>query len=158
MTYNPGDVVADKPPYGPYPEVHGFVCQGLNADLMLCSLNLENRATGEWLICRKPSWDAMHLRPIDAPEIGTPWKCMICALVKPWGIWDSNTGTAVCVECRDKARSGTPPEELEALQALREVVWELMPFVERLIPNGAEGFTVKQRVILALEAAKEAQK
>jgi hypothetical protein len=39
------------------------------------------------------------------PEPGELLLCIICAVEKPWGIFDSKTGAAVCIECRDKARS-----------------------------------------------------
>lgn len=42
---------------------------------------------------------------IDPPEFGTPLLCIVCAYVKPWGVFSSKTGAAVCVECRDKARA-----------------------------------------------------
>lgn len=45
---------------------------------------------------------------LGPPNIGTPLLCIICAEEKPWGIFDSKTGAAVCKECRDKARAAGP--------------------------------------------------
>jgi hypothetical protein len=38
------------------------------------------------------------------PTPGAPLRCLICAYEKPWGVFDSKTGAAVCMDCRDKAR------------------------------------------------------
>ena len=57
---------------------------------------------------------------IGPPNSGTPLLCMICAHEKPWGIFDSKTGAAVCIECRDKARGNwqqaVPGGEVERLR------------------------------------------
>lgn len=42
--------------------------------------------------------------PVKAPLVGSVQKCLVCALNKPWGIFDTLTGATVCAECRDKAR------------------------------------------------------
>jgi hypothetical protein len=42
---------------------------------------------------------------IANPPVGVEKLCLVCAFVKPWGVFDSKTGAVVCVECRDKARS-----------------------------------------------------
>lgn len=42
---------------------------------------------------------------IANPPVGAEKLCLVCAYYKPWGVFDSKTGAAVCVECRDKARS-----------------------------------------------------
>ena len=39
------------------------------------------------------------------PKPGDELLCMVCAHKSPWGVWDSITGAAVCITCRDKARS-----------------------------------------------------
>lgn len=44
-------------------------------------------------------------KPIEAPAAGTPRMCIICACEKPWGVFDSKTGAAACIDCRDKSRS-----------------------------------------------------
>lgn len=41
---------------------------------------------------------------VPAPPVDAVAKCLVCGLVKPWGIW-APQGVAVCVECRDKARA-----------------------------------------------------
>jgi hypothetical protein len=38
------------------------------------------------------------------PEPGAKLLCLVCAYEAPWGVWDSKTGAAVCVTCRDKAQ------------------------------------------------------
>lgn len=38
-----------------------------------------------------------------SPPTG-PIHCMVCATQQPMGVWDSKTGAAVCLSCRDKAR------------------------------------------------------
>lgn len=40
------------------------------------------------------------------PAIDEARKCLVCALDRPWGIYDENTGATVCIKCRDKARDG----------------------------------------------------
>ena len=41
----------------------------------------------------------------DTPPSGKNMLCLVCARIVPWGIFDGDTGVAVCVECRDKARA-----------------------------------------------------
>lgn len=48
------------------------------------------------------SLEAMRIPP---PAVGANLDCLVCAYVKPWGIFDSATGVAVCVDCRDAARA-----------------------------------------------------
>lgn len=43
-------------------------------------------------------------KPREPPALGASALCMVCAMEKPWGIW-SPQGSAVCIECRDRARS-----------------------------------------------------
>lgn len=38
---------------------------------------------------------------IPAPATGTSLLCLLCATYQPWAIFDSSTGAAVCVSCRD---------------------------------------------------------
>ena len=54
-------------------------------------------------ICRLPIWSACHKRPLPPPRVGMEVTCLLCARVKPWGTFDSNTGAVVCVDCRDAA-------------------------------------------------------
>lgn len=42
---------------------------------------------------------------IAEPEPGEARKCLICAQVKPWGVWSAITGDAVCVGCWNNARN-----------------------------------------------------
>lgn len=42
--------------------------------------------------------------PRPCPLAGEVRLCILCAYEKPWGVFDSKTGAAVCVECRDKVR------------------------------------------------------
>jgi len=41
---------------------------------------------------------------VQLPEPGVPMLCILCAYVKPWGVFDAKTGAAVCIECRNAAR------------------------------------------------------
>ncbi len=52
------------------------------------------------------------------PRTGRPLKCLVCGLDKPWGIFSTVTGEAVCADCRDKARSSDAPE-----LRVREFLW-----------------------------------
>jgi hypothetical protein len=49
------------------------------------------------------------MREVGIPRTEAPSPCdllcLVCARMKPWGIWDEVSGVAVCVECRDKARA-----------------------------------------------------
>jgi hypothetical protein len=42
---------------------------------------------------------------LGPPNPGTIVLCILCAHEKPYGVWDSNTGAAVCKDCRDAARA-----------------------------------------------------
>ncbi len=59
---------------------------------------------------------------LGPPNIGTCLPCMICAHDKPWGVFDSKTGAAVCKDCRDKARAEplTPPPDSEEVTATHD--------------------------------------
>ena len=41
----------------------------------------------------------------EPPPVGESRMCLVCAYEKPWGVFDAKTGAAVCIDCRDKARS-----------------------------------------------------
>lgn len=63
----------------------------------------------------KPAYSQSGPSPLDTlfdkpkeyplPESGALLLCLICAHEKAWGIFDTKTGAAVCIDCRDKARS-----------------------------------------------------
>lgn len=68
----------------------------------------------EWQAAWKKAVDALASltaakaafpRPLEPPPTGTLLLCMICAEERPWGVFDGKTGAAVCIGCRDKARS-----------------------------------------------------
>lgn len=55
-------------------------------------------------------------KPHEPPPVGEVRLCLVCAYEKPWGVFDTKSGAAVCVDCRDKARSiGEPHGQLQQL-------------------------------------------
>lgn len=54
----------------------------------------------------------------STPEVGAELLCLICAFRKPWGVFDSTTGAAVCVECRDAARGISAKPVSEVLRGI----------------------------------------
>lgn len=47
-------------------------------------------------------------------QVGESVKCLLCAFVKPWGVYDSATGAAVCKDCQIAAQKQHDLEEREA--------------------------------------------
>lgn len=75
-----------------------------------------------------PKCEIYHLldterQSVMVPESGTEILCMLCAHVKPWGVFHEPTGAAVCRECRDGARLAPQLASLEAkILAAREIL------------------------------------
>jgi hypothetical protein len=72
-------------------------------------------------------WSAMP------PESGEERECLLCSRRRPWGHFDSRTGTTVCVICRDGAMAASrealsaslppsAPERIEAKHDLSDVM------------------------------------
>lgn len=47
-------------------------------------------------------------------EVGRSVKCLLCAFIKPWGVYDSTTGAAVCKDCQNAVEKQRNLEEREA--------------------------------------------
>lgn len=62
--------------------------------------------------------EVVQVKELSPPPVGALMLCMICALEKPWGVFDSKTGASVCIECRDKARAGMEREPYVARRYL----------------------------------------
>lgn len=45
------------------------------------------------------------------PETGTAMKCLLCAFIKPWGVFDSTTGAAVCKDCQNAVQGNLSPPD-----------------------------------------------
>ena len=48
------------------------------------------------VLARRPTSTTKDTPPIDAEIL-----CLVCAYIKPWGIFDNSTGAAVCKDCRE---------------------------------------------------------
>lgn len=90
---------------------------------------------------------AERLIALTPPTPGELRKCLICALEKPWGVFDSATGASVCCDCRDKARrddSAPPSDELTKLRhicaALRAALEDSNNLLQSIpLPENDEG-------------------
>lgn len=61
-----------------------------------------------------------------APAVGAEMACLLCSRVRPWGTWHPS-GVAVCVECRDAARSACEDRAIDALIVLAHKDKEARP-------------------------------
>ena len=75
----------------------------------------------------------------EIPEIGALKKCLVCAVDKPWGIFDQATGAAVCVDCRD-ART-----RLAAAQVALVAADEMAAWIERNTVPGSSADVLRIR-------------
>ena len=41
----------------------------------------------------------------EPPAVGEGRMCLVCAYEKRWGVFDTKTGEAVCLDCMNKARN-----------------------------------------------------
>ncbi len=64
----------------------------------LCRIEKFNRALGS---DRLLALAFSILNPLPTPDIGVELKCEVCALNKPWAIFNRTTGTAICKDCRE---------------------------------------------------------
>jgi hypothetical protein len=86
--------------------------------------------------CHKGPMLSVAALSIPSPAIGTPLLCLVCAYVKPWGIFDVSTGVAVCIECRDKAQAARSSDRERIAELEHELDnWRTWGVVEVAVRN-----------------------
>lgn len=60
--------------------------------------------------CSQGTMREIERMNIPTPPVGATLLCLVCAYYKPWGIFNSRTGIAVCTDCRDAAQRAALPQ------------------------------------------------
>lgn len=74
-------------------------------DIIAAHQALTDLGFADWPNERELTLSERIKEPRPCPLPGESRLCILCACDKPWGVFDSRTGAALCTDCRDKARA-----------------------------------------------------